>query len=297
MALTEQEYRSMPLHELRKAAALSEALVGEENQPPAETFVGPEPVVPLIEDHQPPADKKARCRKIIDLGDGSGVQVFEGHTWEEVSEKLAQAQFHATKLIREQKQAKLDLRTPDVQVLPTQIQRRQLTADQRLKLSTLLVTDPKAAELELSKALFGLSPEEVQQIERDAVAGGEAIKFYLSHPDYIVCPKNRENMSAYINKYLNGVLSENNFGIAYDNLKANGLLELKEVAAPETTPQERIAPRGSGKGTRSGMSAQNGEPSRETPAPPTPSEVERTLRTMPLDKLRRIANNEGQRRT
>lgn len=44
-------------------------------------------------------------RREIDLGDGGGKQVFEGTTMDELADKLASAQVHASKKIREQNQS------------------------------------------------------------------------------------------------------------------------------------------------------------------------------------------------
>src|SRR5262249_49733779 len=62
-------------------------------------FLAKEPTV-----EEPEADEPDETvfRYEIDLGDGSGKQVFEAPTQEELIEKLGQAQEHATRKIRQQ---------------------------------------------------------------------------------------------------------------------------------------------------------------------------------------------------
>src|SRR5450631_1656081 len=95
---TELNLETMPLEELKAAANAAEEPVVEE------------PKVEAIADIETPVETEPEqfiYKKEIDLGDGSGVQVFTGKgasaldALEELSEKLADAQRHATKKIHE----------------------------------------------------------------------------------------------------------------------------------------------------------------------------------------------------
>src|SRR5690348_9223353 len=60
-------------------------------------------------------EQKQTFRREIDLGDGSGKQVFEADSPEALIDKLADAQVHATKKIREQAQQLQDAQQAQVE--------------------------------------------------------------------------------------------------------------------------------------------------------------------------------------
>src|SRR6266704_5157746 len=114
MEHTEEQLENMSLEQLRELALSSGAtLQALPAAPPAEPakpteaprdaqgrFTSPEPPAPVTE-AEPVEDEPVLYRREIDLGDGSGTQVFEGETLEELVDKLADAQKHATRKIRD----------------------------------------------------------------------------------------------------------------------------------------------------------------------------------------------------
>ena len=80
----------------------------------------------------------------IDLGDGSGVQVFRGRTERELVDALVKAQEHASRKIKEQsRQIKtgMGLITPDPEEPMPQYKPRVLTPDEQWQLTRNL-SDP-----------------------------------------------------------------------------------------------------------------------------------------------------------
>jgi hypothetical protein len=118
MSTTVPDLQNMPLDELKRLTVQFEA--GE--LPVVEPEVAP--VVPAVE---PPVvePEKKRFRREIDLEDGSGKQVFEGATLDELVENLAKAQKNATKKIREQA---AELRAKETPAVPA----KKLSLEERL---------------------------------------------------------------------------------------------------------------------------------------------------------------------
>ena len=65
-----------------------------------------EPAAAPVQQDDPEQEEELVYRREIDLGDGSGVQVFEGSSYDELIDKLANAQLHATRKIKELSTAK-----------------------------------------------------------------------------------------------------------------------------------------------------------------------------------------------
>src|SRR5215472_8244458 len=88
-----------------------------------------------------------KFERVIDLGDGSGVQKFTADSMEELVDKLARAQEHATRKIREQaRQIKtgLGLITPDPETPIPEYKPRRLSDDEVWQM-TKEITDPAKA--------------------------------------------------------------------------------------------------------------------------------------------------------
>src|SRR5258708_4622409 len=102
--LTSYLILTMSMDDLRKAAE-AEALKAS-TVPEKETVVLKEET-PIEEEEVVVAAKLFNAERTIDLGDGAGVQVFKGKgesredALEDLSNKLADAQKHATQKIRE----------------------------------------------------------------------------------------------------------------------------------------------------------------------------------------------------
>jgi hypothetical protein len=129
----------------------------------------------------------------IDLGDGSGKQRFEGKTPEEVMDKLADAQAHATRKIREQAAEIKQLKDK-----PVVKEQTQADKDDEMVLSQEMLRNPTKAVKQAFRKATGLDIEEIKTLaERvrtiDAAEAQRsdmdrqtqaANKFVADNPDY-----------------------------------------------------------------------------------------------------------------
>lgn len=204
-------------------------------------------------------------KRVIDLGDGSGTQVFEADSADALADKLAEAQKHATIKIRELSKAV----KPAEPVKP--------------------IKDTRTVE------------ERLEAIERDREWTELTTEWVNETPDFEANKQNGERMLKYMR--LEGIPNtKDGLQKAFAELVESGLLKPKAatqdagdpVETEETAPEERIAqpvakapaapvpPRK----TASGLSNRRGIAGRVASAA-TPTEEE--LETMPMDKLRELA--------
>lgn len=212
--------------------------------------------------------------RTIDLGDGSGKQVFEADTAEGLADALAEAQLNATKKIRElsgtnqELQRRVLAQPAGGEVDPDGpmpgFKPRELNANDLFALGQKL-QNPATAVAALQEAIeagLGASLEEVRRTLRLAqttprqLRGRQAAEeFLLRHPEFIPNAKNQETMFAYMeHPDRNMALTSRNFEIAFGELRSRGLLELR---APEP------AANGNGKpaqGAEGDSPAPNGQP-------------------------------------
>lgn len=255
-------------------------------------------------------------RKEIDLGDGSGVQVFEAPTLEELVDKLATAQVNATRKIR---QLNAELKTKPKQ---ESVKEKELSADEEFVISQEMMAKPSAAFKKLFKQMVGVDISEFrstvdrmnafeaaqteakaqEQVERSKATAAES--FMAAHPDYVASPTNGARLTRAVNLLVNEAKAEGKeidyptlLANAYKDLTDSGLLELKSTETPvakeptgtessrieksdEVVPQQRR--RASSISSRGRVNA----PVKKT----EPDENE--LYSMPLDKLRELANKQ-----
>ena len=229
-------------------------------------------------------------RREIDLGDGSGVQVFEAPSMEELVDKLATAQVNATKKIRELSAAKKT---------PTQ---NEPNAEEEWVLAQELATNPSLAFDKLFQKKLGRTPAEVQkglerlaEIDRQNAELEAANAFVAAHPDYVPTPKN----GARIEKWLKVEGMEGtpeNIEKAYQDLSESGLLETKrpETQATETQNGTRIVTVSSHqRRAASGLSSKRTVSTASRATEPTEEEAY----NMPWEKLVALANAEATGKT
>lgn len=288
----ELNLETMPLEEL-KARALAEEQK-EEAKEPEKTSAAE------VADMELPADEAAEeneqfvYKKEIDLGDGSGVQVFSGtgatalEALEELTEKLADAQRHATKKIHE---LNTRVKTEDTRTA-------QQKTDDAYVLKQRLDKEPDKVIDERVDRRYA----EIKATEQRELAVQQA--FVDSHPDYVSTPRSKEaqeNGTRMIQwMQLNGLteMTENNLEKAYQSLKASGLLHIKAeeaggVAEEETKETQRIVetkveatqPRSPRKASTVSLRG-GGAPVVKT----GPTEDE--LYSMPLEKLKQLSNEQ-----
>jgi len=186
-------------------------------------------------------------------------QVFYGATEQEVIDKLAEAQDHATVKIRElSRKTTLESQTftapegadPFEDIPEPQV--RDLTPEERTDLAAKMSKPETIVEAydQLHEARTGLKPQQsgIQQAQqaRDSaqMKALEAARLFMtSHPEFVPCPENRDALNQFFMTRKIGPTLKN-FEIAYKELSAGGLLVLRtEVPEPQTVvPEPRIEP-------------------------------------------------------
>lgn len=187
-----------------------------------------------------------KFRREIDLGDGSGKQVFEADTAEELIDKLTTAQENATRKIREQQyelrraqRAKPEKTAP---VKPMQIgQPKQFTADELFQIGQELSSNPGAAFDKILQAQTGMTTEQLKTIGSEFANMQQArliteaeTSFLQNHQDvdYLPTPDN----ARLIQKFLQDEklpYTAANLEYAFQELSESGLLDMPELEKNE----------------------------------------------------------------
>lgn len=161
-------------------------------------------------------------RREIDLGDGSGVQRFEAESLEELVDKLADAQRHATKKIREltaeRKQA--------TQKTEQQVKDENYVLEQKFK------TNPAEAMKEAARLAL------IEEKQSEARSTEAQTRFVNTHKDYVADPDNGQRLSAEVQRLGYTEFTNESLEKAYQSLKASGLLKLKDAEASDATEDE-----------------------------------------------------------
>ena len=263
-------------------------------------------------------DAEVVYRREIDLGDGAGKEVFEAPTIEELLDKIVTAKANATKKIREQ-EARLKELTEQKKV------NEQTDKDDEFVLSQDMLSRPTDAVKKAFKKATGIDITEVKsladrvkaltdaqsaQTELDA-QNAAATAFVAEHPEYVANQANGARLSRAINLLIAEVKHSGQqvdypslLLKAYTDLNESGLLELRSPDAEATA--EVKAPTGAEK-TRIGRVPEDVAPTQRTvrrsssltsranagAAPKNTEPSEDDLYTMPLDKLKELANRGG----
>lgn len=234
-------------------------------------------------DQQADADTRTIYRKEIDSGEGAGVQVFEADNLEDLVEKLAKAQEHASKKIRE---------------LSSQV-KAKTAADQQ---------SDEDIEYVISEKLKKNPKQTIKEVVAETIAEQQAAQqrsqkvqedFVTTHPDYKKVPENGTKVANWIQLHGYTEFTSENLEKAYQDLKKSGLLVLEVAGADDATDAndddtQRIAEDVS-KTTqqRSQKKGSTITTSRRTTPPKVnagPSEDE--AYSLPLEKLRDLANKQ-----
>lgn len=215
-----------------------------EVQPTVETL---EPVVEqpkeIVYEYQP-TDETGRP-----LG---AKQVFKGFSEKEVLDKVAKAHQESIKLNRELNK-KIRLGNLEEDVLPSNVTRFNqeevefkqitLTPEEKAQIARDLL-DPDKFEEASSKLIefsLGAKPQQVRNVLAEAKqdistlrAEKEATLFVQSNTDYFACKENFETLANWMLRYNLAPVKEN-FQLAYDTLKAAGLLLEAPIVREEST--------------------------------------------------------------
>jgi hypothetical protein len=214
--------------------------------PALEDLVSPEDFNKLINEQAqaPPATPPAEqfpCQKTIDLGDGKGVQVFKGKSWEEVSDKLVEAQRHATAKIRELTSRAPNGNQPESKPLFQSVEYKPqpLTRAEQLQIAELLDENPERGFDELIKKRLGADPQAIanglnimQTLYRDKLEQNATSAWAQRHSgeywQYDLVPA----LQKIAQKLLGGgyPITENNLEWSYSHLVAAGELMVNEPA-------------------------------------------------------------------
>lgn len=231
-------------------------------------------------------------RREIDLGDGSGVQVFEGASYDELIDKFAKAQENATRKIRELTAA----RKVEEEKKPVR------TPEQEWLLSQEMLANPTSTVSKIFEEVVGMPAtafktkmQRLEAFERAQSEEQAAQQFLVKHPEYVPSARNAQKIEKYVRTYqLDGTKAES-IEKAYADLVESGLLETKKAETTqqtqETTQQTRIVSEQQSQGrqrTSSGIS------SKRTVTNRAPEPTEEDLYNMPLDKIRQLAISEAQ---
>lgn len=279
---------TMSFDELRLAA--------EAEASKASTTAVVEPPVTVTDPVVVDEPKTFFAERTIDLGDGAGVQVFRGkganreEALEDMGDKLADAQRHATVKIRE-----LGKQTKKVDPVVT------VNKDDEALLAAQLLSTPSAALEKLFREKYG-DPEDIKQ----AVAEAKATKasqqkksiadtFVAAHPEFLDNARNGQLINRWLT--LHNDFSKEGFEKAYTDLNESGLLQVKGVEAGEEQRKaeaeaKRIADAAEAESSlrtkrSSGISTQ-----RRTATPVETAISEEDMYALPLEEIKKRANQQ-----
>lgn len=235
-------------------------------------------------------EEEIEYERVIDLGDGSGAEVFRGKTLEELVDKLAVAKENASRKIRELSAA----RKAAEKVVDEAV---GLTDDERFILSQKILTDPASViETFIDKALTKkIDPrlKEVEGVAREQRETKAAVEWVKTNPDYYANERNGARMQKYLEKMGLEVNAEN-LQTAFEDLSADGLLatkpaEKQDAEDTKNAEVERIAPKaGTGVVRRKvvgGLPTKRQAQVESKPSEPT----EKDFQKMSTDELRELA--------
>lgn len=221
-------------------------------------------------------------RKEIDNADGSGVDVYEADSLEELVEKIAAGKANANKKIRELNQV----------VKAATAKTQQISEDDDFVVSEKLKKNPKQTVKEIAAEVLREQQEAVQK----ALRAQE--QFVATHPDYVANPENAGRLTAWLQSHGYSECTTEGLEKAYQDLKASGLLVLKIEEADGATDEEAevtertVQPKAEATQQRSQKKASTISTTRTRAAAANrvqqPSVDE--AYAMPMEKLRDLAN-------
>jgi hypothetical protein len=227
----------------------------------------------FLNDGQPNED--GYIEAVIENGEGKRVSTFKAKTEKELTEIVLSSMVNANREIAR-------LRKPDAARPALRVQPKELTAADRLRLSTEMSDPNRVVEAvdEIITARTGVSPNNLgaefarmSREEQDRLYGVEAQSFRDEHPDFYPVPQNRDAL--FDEMKANGWdLTRNNLAIAFATLKERGDLipwptdqRSSEEEEPEPTAQP-VYPNGNGNA--------NGQPATQPAYSPRPRTIATT---------------------
>jgi hypothetical protein len=253
----------------------------------------------------PPAEPVADpfpCVKTIDLGDGKGVQIFKGKTWEEVSDKLVDAQRHATAKIRELSAKNGGQPESKPLFQSVEYKPRTLTTAEQLAIADQMNQNLERGFDELIKARLGADPQAIanglnimQTLYRDKLEQNATTAWAQKHAgeywQYDLVP----SLQKIAQKLLAGgyPITENNLEWSYNHLVAAGELlvqEPPEVLPPPPPPAPPAEPTGSRSTAPPAFVVSDRSGQRTEPTTRKEGVDVAALNKLPLDQMRDAIN-------
>lgn len=209
-------------------------------------FAGTQGAVRLTEITKP-AETAAKFRREIDLGDGSGKQVFEAESADALIDKLTEAQRNATLKIQELSAANKprtrptpDRNKPDI-FTPKP---RTLTDSDKLTLANEIMSDPSTAVTKIFEATVGMSPDQfgktaeyISKLMQQQQEQSAAEEFIVDHADDFTPSRANSDLLLGLLKNEDLPITRNNLEYAYVTLLESGKMSL-----PKPIPAEAPAP-------------------------------------------------------
>jgi hypothetical protein len=223
--------------------------------------------VEWINDDDKGLDEDGNYVAIIKNANGARVSTFKGKTYKQVADQALQSQVHANREISR-------LRKPDAARPALRVEPKQLTHEDRLRLSND-ITDPERvveAVDEIVTARQGISPSatgkklsEMDDAEREKYYGDEAKAFRMEHPDFYPVPQNRDALFDEL-KAQGWDLTRNNLAIVFQTLKE------RDEMVPWPEGEQDLD-------TRNNTRTTNGQATAPTAPSPRPRSVSTGLRS------------------
>ncbi len=227
-------------------------------------------------------------KKEIDLGDGSGVQVFSGkgatavEALEELAEKMAEAQRHATRKIHEL----------NARVKAEDTRSAQQKTDDEYVIAQRLQKEPSKAIRDVVSEVIA----EREAAQKQSLAAQQT--FVDTHPNYIADADNGRRMTAEVQRLGYNEFTDESLEKAFQSLTASGLLKIKAEEAGGTTEEDTadtsriVKPAVEATQPRSSKKASTVS-TRGAGAPAVKTGLsEDELYSMPLEKLRQLSNEQ-----
>ena len=209
-------------------------------------------VVPPEEEDEGEPDEYV-FRREIDLGDGTGIQIFEGRGATELeamvdlNNKLVVAQENATREPRN-----IQKKHPKEPEPPKE---KEISPDLEYVFAEQFKTKPSEAFKAMFKELTGMDIAEFKTAQAAQKAAREAAEsqqksldiqreFVAAHPDYVQIVENGNKIRDWVQEHNYNEFTPVNLEKAFEDLSARGLLTLKtdEASVPTKTKVEPVVP-------------------------------------------------------
>lgn len=162
-------------------------------------------------------------------------QVFKGKSKDEVIEKLLKSQREAAKAIRDREK---QIRDNKIRTIPKPgprvgEEKKPLTPEEQVEISSLMVTDPAKAKKRLLEAELGVTPEEAQA----AIGQAQANAFVRETPEFYPCTANANAIGEFLKEQGLAPVKQN-FAYAYHQLLKEGALVTRESGEDQSEQEE-----------------------------------------------------------